>query len=203
MVFEKNLYLLATATAAFLGTRNNSWPSLSDLIWQNQFPEFDVIYRDEPLTPEQEVLFEAWKNGTTGFPMLDASMRQLASDGWMNFRMRAQAVTMLCLVFGISWHHGARYFMQQLVDGDVAVNYWQWQMQAGITNPLSPIFRIYNPTKNLIERDPNLSYIHEWLPELKDCETHEAVLNKAKPIVDFTKNKKLYADVVSNIRRQV
>lgn len=174
-----------------------------DLMWQNQFPEFDKIYRNEALTTEQQVLFEAWKTGTTGFPMLDASMRQLAADGWMNFRMRAQAVTMLCLVFGISWHHGARYFMQQLVDGDIAVNHWQWQMQAGITNPLSPIFRIYNPTKNLIERDPNLKYIHEWLPEYKNCLTHEAVLSQAQPIVDFTKNKKLYGDVVSQIRREV
>ena len=174
-----------------------------DLIWQNQFPEFDAVYRDEPLTVEQTLLFEAWKNGTTGFPMLDASMRQLAAEGWMNFRMRAQAVTMLCLVFGISWHHGARYFMQQLVDGDVAINHWQWQMQAGITNPLSPIFRIYNPSKNLLERDPKLKYVHEWLPEYQHCLTHEAVLSHAKPIVDFALNKKVYADIVSRTRRQV
>lgn len=174
-----------------------------DLIWQNQYAEFDEIYQDEPLTGQQAALFEAWKSGTTGFPMLDASMRQLAADGWMNFRMRAQAVTMLCLVFGISWHHGARYFMQQLVDGDIAINHWQWQMQAGITNPLSPIFRIYNPTKNLIERDPKLRYIHEWLPEYRHCSTHAAVLVQAKPIVDFATQKKIHGDTVSRLRRQV
>ncbi len=174
-----------------------------ELIWKNRFSEFDEFYKDEPLSPEKQKLFEAWQAGTTGFPLLDASMRELAADGWMNFRMRAQAVTMLCIVFGVSWHHGARHFMQQLVDGDVAINHWQWQMQAGITNPLSPIFRIYSPSKNLRERDPSLQYIHRWLPEYKNCRTVKDVLDQATPIVDYAVNKKIYGDQIAHLRRTV
>ncbi|MDJ0592997.1 MAG: FAD-binding domain-containing protein [Pleurocapsa sp. MO_226.B13] len=80
-------------------------------------------------------LFEAWYEGRTGYPMVDASMRQLNSMGWMNFRMRAMCVTFLCINCGVSWHHGARYFMSKLVDGNIAINHWQWQAQAGVTNP--------------------------------------------------------------------
>ena len=89
--------------------------------------------------------------------------------------------------------------MQKLVDGDVAINHWQWQMQAGVTNPLSDTFRIYNPTTNLKERDSKLQYIHEWLPEYADCQTVDDVLNQAQPIVDWRSGeheKGLLADAI-------
>lgn len=174
-----------------------------ELKWKNAYPEFDAVYSAAPLEGIYAERFEHWKNGTTGFPLLDASMRALNEHGWMNFRMRAQAATMLTIIFGVSWHHGAEYFMKKLVDGDVAINHWQWQMQAGVTNPLSETFRIYNPTTSLRERDPKLQYIHEWLPEYADCKTVDEVLNRAKPIVDWKYERRERGGRISNIRRNV
>ena len=174
-----------------------------EIKWQNAYPEFDEQYNDKPLEPLYAERFEHWKNGTTGFPLLDASMRALNENGWMNFRMRAQAATMLTIIFGVSWHHGAEYFMKKLVDGDVAINHWQWQMQAGVTNPLSETFRIYNPTTNLAQRDPTLQYVHEWLPEYSNCKTVEDVLSQARPIVDWKYERRTRGAYISNIRRQV
>jgi deoxyribodipyrimidine photo-lyase len=110
---------------------------------------------------------------------------------------------MLTIIFGVSWHHGAEYFMQKLVDGDVAINHWQWQMQAGVTNPLSDTFRIYNPTTNLKERDSKLQYIHEWLPEYADCQTVDDVLNQAQPIVDWSYERRTRGGYISHLRRLV
>mgnify|MGYP001028593197 CR=1 FL=1 len=174
-----------------------------EIMWQNRFPEFNEVYTDEPLNTEKQQLFDAWCNGTTGFPLLDASMRHLNEDGWMNFRMRAQAATMLTIIFGVSWHHGARYFMQKLVDGDIAINHWQWQMQAGVTNPLSKTFRIYNPTKNLQTKDPDLKYVHHWLPEMRKHKTIEDVLLHAKPIIDYSQARKINGKIISDIRKVV
>ncbi len=138
-----------------------------ELAWQNRYGEFDQYYSPQPLTGEKQALFTAWREGNTGFPMVDASMRQLNQMGWMNFRMRAMCVTFLTINCGVSWHHGARYFMSRLVDGNIAINHWQWQAQAGVTNPLSKTFRIYNPTKNLEDKDPYLQFVRHWIPELK------------------------------------
>ena len=179
------------------------YASHPELKWKNAYPEFDEQYNDKPLEGVYADRFEHWKNGTTGFPLLDASMRALNENGWMTFRMRAQAATMLTIIFGVSWHHGAEYFLQKLVDGDVAINHWQWQMQAGITNPLSETFRIYNPTTNLRDRDPKLQYIHEWLPEYADCKTVEEALAKARPIVDWKYERRERGTHISNLRRKV
>ena len=123
--------------------------------------------------------------------MVDASMRQLNQMGWMNFRMRAMCVTFLTINCGVSWHHGARYFMSKLVDGDIAINHWQWQAQAGVTNPISKTFRIYNPTKNLQDKDPNLQFVRYWIPELsgysiKDLlsRTYISTSNYPEPVLD-------------------
>ena len=173
-----------------------------ELVEENAYREFDEHYNWQPLDKEHAAYFEHWKYGTTGFPLLDASMRQLNAQGFMNFRMRAQAVTMLTIIFGVSWQWGARYFMQKLVDGDIAINHWQWQMQAGIVNPLSPVFRIYNPDKNLRERDPKLAYIREWCPEYDDCISPDEVLKKANPIVNWSERRKVNGKIISELRKQ-
>ncbi|WP_373528933.1 FAD-binding domain-containing protein, partial [Nostoc sp.] len=116
-----------------------------ELVDTNRYREFDEYYSPAELNEEKQELFAAWKEGQTGFPLVDASMRQLKTMGWMNFRMRAMCATFLCINCGISWHHGAEHYMQQLIDGDLAIDHFQWQMQAGVTNPLSDTFRIYNP----------------------------------------------------------
>lgn len=173
-----------------------------ELSWKNRFPEYDSLYNEQPLSAQQQEYFERWQNGETGFPLLDAAMKQLKHDGFINFRMRAMAATFLTINCGVSWHHGARHFMNCLVDGDIAINHWQWQMQAGITNPLSPAFRIYSPTKNLQDRDSSANYVHFWLPETRG-QNVAAILDAAQPMLDFKETKKINGKVVSDLRKLV
>jgi deoxyribodipyrimidine photo-lyase len=172
------------------------------LIWKNRFAEFDEVYNEEELTPQKQEYFERWKAGETGFPLLDAAMRQLKHDGFINFRMRAMAATFLTINCGVSWHHGARHFMNCLVDGDIAINHWQWQMQAGITNPLSPTFRMYSPTKNFRDRDPRADYVHFWLPETRSKDV-DTILAEAKPMLDFNAARKTNGKIISDLRKKV
>ena len=181
-----------------------------EIAHQNRYREFDDWYSNTPLDEEHQQLFQAWQDGETGFPLVDASMRQLREMGWMNFRMRAMCATFLTINCGVSWHHGARHFMQNLVDGDLSINNWQWQMQAGITNPLSETFRIYNPAKNLVEKDPNLEFVRFWVPELCGYTQEEIAQGVyrseafySEPIVDWQLTRKVNGKVVSNLRQQV
>ncbi|BAZ44277.1 DNA photolyase, FAD-binding protein [Chondrocystis sp. NIES-4102] len=180
-----------------------------ELAYKNRYWEFDQWYCWDKLEGEKLALFQAWCVGKTGFPMVDASMRQLNSMGWMNFRMRAMCVTFLCINCGVSWHHGAEYFMSRLVDGDIAINHWQWQAQAGVTNPMSKTFRIYNPTKNLQEHDPYLQFVYHWIPELKGYSMKEilseqyAATSYPKPILDLKQTRKLNGKIVADLRSKV
>ena len=181
-----------------------------ELAFKNRYPEFDEWYSAEILTGEKQELFEAWCAGKTGFPLVDASMRQLNTIGWMNFRLRAMCVTFLCINCGVSWHHGASYFMSRLVDGDIAINHWQWQAQAGVTNPMSKTFRIYNPTKNLQDKDPQLQFVRYWIPELKPYSLKEllaaeysATNNYPQPILDLKQTRKVNGKVVADLRKKV
>ncbi|MEH2157170.1 FAD-binding domain-containing protein [Nostoc sp.] len=155
-------------------------------------------------------MFHAWQEGMTGFPLLDASMRQLKTMGWMNFRMRAMCATFLTINCGISWHHGARHYMNYLVDGDLAIDNWQWQMQAGVTNPLSDTFRIYNPNKNIQEKDPDLKFIYYWVSELKGYSLPEIIQGKyigissyPETILDWAKTRKINGKIISDLRKKV
>jgi deoxyribodipyrimidine photo-lyase len=181
-----------------------------DIAYKNRFAEFDECYTHDELTPEKQELYRAWQLGETGFPMVDASMRQLRTMGWMNFRMRAMCATFLTINCGISWHHGAKHYMNYLVDGDLAIDNWQWQMQAGVTNPLSDTFRIYNPTKNIEERDPDLRFIPYWIPELQGYSLPEIIQGAyigrstyPQPMLDWSQTRKINGKIVSDLRKQV
>ena len=181
-----------------------------ELAFKNPYPEFNDWYSPEPLTAEKQELFQAWCAGKTGFPLVDASMRQLKTMGWINFRMRAMCVTFLCINCGVSWHYGAQYFMSKLVDGNIAINHWQWQAQAGVTNPMSKTFRIYNPTKNLEEKDPQLQFVRYWLPELKPYSLKEllsgqytATSSYPQPILDYKQTRRVNGKIVSDLRTKV
>ena len=180
-----------------------------ELAQTNRYPEFDEYYSNQPLTGEKLALFTAWCEGKTGYPMVDASMRQLDLMGWMNFRMRAMCVTFLTINCGVSWHHGASYFMSRLVDGNIAINHWQWQAQAGITNPLSKTFRIYNPTKNLADKDPDLQFVYYWIPELRGYSKSQILKGQCdrniypQPILDWKQTRKINGKIVSDLRNKV
>jgi deoxyribodipyrimidine photo-lyase len=179
-----------------------------EIAYSNRYRDFDDLYTPEALSSAKQELFQAWQQGMTGFPLIDASMRQLKTMGWMNFRMRAMCATFLTINCGISWHHGAKHYMNYLVDGDLAIDNWQWQMQAGVTNPLSDTFRIYNPNKNISDKDPEGSFIYYWIPELKgyslqDILTEKYISNSSYPqaILDWSKTRKVNGKRVSDLRK--
>jgi deoxyribodipyrimidine photo-lyase len=111
-------------------------------------------------------LVTAWKRGQTGYPMVDASMRCLERTGWLNFRMRAMCASFLCDLLQQPWKIGADWFYYHLLDADPAINYTQFQIQAGVDG--TNMMRIYNPRKQVSDNDPDGEFITNWVPELAD-----------------------------------
>jgi deoxyribodipyrimidine photo-lyase len=110
--------------------------------------------------------FEAWAAGRTGYPIVDAGMRQLLAEGWMHNRLRMIVASFLVKDLHIEWTRGARHFMRHLVDGDLASNQHGWQWTAGTGTDAAPYFRIFNPVTQGAKFDPDGAYIRRWVPEL-------------------------------------
>ena len=111
---------------------------------------------------------EAWRRGRTGFPVVDAGMRQLRSTGWMHNRVRMIVASFLVKDLHLEWQHGARHFMRWLVDGDLASNQHGWQWTAGCGTDAAPYFRVFNPTTQGEKFDPDGRYVRRWVEELRD-----------------------------------
>ncbi|MGI4788217.1 MAG: cryptochrome/photolyase family protein [Janthinobacterium lividum] len=124
-------------------------------------PQYDALEWEN-----DETLFEAWKTGKTGYPIVDAAMRQLNSVAWMHNRGRMIVASFLTKDLLIDWRWGEKYFMQQLVDGDQAANNGGWQWAAGTGTDAQPYFRIFNPTSQGEKFDPEGTYVKRWIPEL-------------------------------------
>ncbi|GEN53475.1 cryptochrome/photolyase family protein [Halobacillus faecis] len=124
-------------------------------------------YRGIPWNNDDEML-EKWKEGQTGFPLIDAAMRQLNETGWMHNRLRMAVASFLTKDLLMDWREGERYFSERLVDYDPASNIggWQWAASTG-TDPV-PYFRVFNPTRQSERFDPHGRFIKEWLPELEN-----------------------------------
>jgi deoxyribodipyrimidine photo-lyase len=110
--------------------------------------------------------FEAWKDGRTGYPIVDAGMRQLLAIGWMHNRLRMIAASFLVKDLHIEWTLGAQHFMDYLIDGDLANNQHGWQWVAGTGTDPAPFFRIFNPVLQGRKFDPDGDYVRRYLPEL-------------------------------------
>lgn len=110
-----------------------------------------------------------WKEGKTGFPIIDGSMRKLWEAGWIDNRKRLLVSDFLTKLYLIKWTYGAEWFMDTLVDADEANNYSSWQWVSGCSDFSWPFFRIFNPLKNSIEIDPNGEFIKKWVKELDAC----------------------------------
>ena len=117
---------------------------------------------------DHAALFERWCAGTTGFPIVDAGMRQLSALGFMHNRLRMITSMFLTKDLRIYWRDGEAFFLRKLVDGEIASNNGGWQWSAGTGADAAPYFRIQNPWTQSQRFDPNGDYIREWVPELRD-----------------------------------
>lgn len=111
--------------------------------------------------------FTAWKRGETGFPLVDAGMRQLLAEGWMHNRVRMVVASFLSKDLHVWWPHGAAHFLDLLIDGDVASNAHGWQWVAGTGTDAAPYFRVFNPTAQAEKFDPRGDYVRRYVPELR------------------------------------
>jgi deoxyribodipyrimidine photo-lyase len=118
--------------------------------------------------PGADAAFEAWVAGQTGYPLVDAGMRQLTNEGWMHNRVRMSAASFLVKDLHLDWRRGAAYFMRALVDGDLASNQHGWQWVAGTGTDASPYHRVFNPILQSKRFDPDGEYIRRYVPELRD-----------------------------------
>jgi deoxyribodipyrimidine photo-lyase len=120
------------------------------------------IAYDEPGAP-----FTAWQAGRTGYPIVDAGQRQLLATGWMHNRVRMITASFLTKDLHVWWPHGARWFLDRLLDGDLASNAHGWQWVAGTGTDAAPYFRVFNPTTQGERFDPAGDYVRAWVPELR------------------------------------
>jgi deoxyribodipyrimidine photo-lyase len=154
-------YLRELAFRDFYAAVLHQWPASA---WRNWNPTFDAIEVDTG--PDAEAVFEAWKQGRTGYPIVDAGMRQLLATGFMHNRVRMIVASFLVKDLHLPWQWGARWFMEQLVDGDVASNQHGWQWCAGTGTDAAPYFRVFNPTAQGEKFDRAGDYVRRWVPEL-------------------------------------
>ena len=134
---------------------------------RNANSEFQARYRGKISWSRSERRFAAWREGRTGYPLVDAGMRQLKREGWMHNRARLVVGSFLTKDLGIDWRWGERFFMRMLIDGDAANNNGNWQWIASVgTDPQPPYRRIFNPTRQMATHDPHGRYVRHHLPEL-------------------------------------
>ncbi len=193
---------------------------LSELVWRDFYQMILDVYPklekssfkdhcDQIQWPGNLEHFELWKNGQTGFPIVDSAMRCFKETGMMNNRLRMIVASFLCKTLLLNWRFGEEYFAEMLLDFDMAANNggWQWSASTGVD--AQPYFRIFNPTAQSEKFDPDGEFIKQWCPELRLYDKkhiHEPYITKIeiqraakcligkdypKPIVDYKKNREL------------
>jgi deoxyribodipyrimidine photo-lyase len=135
---------------------------------ENFDPKFDRMPYDTGREAEER--FAAWQEGRTGFPAIDAAMRQLRGEAWMHNRMRMAVASFLVKDLHLPWWRGARHFLDLLVDGDLPSNQHGWQWAAGTGTDAAPYFRVFNPVTQGERFDPQGDYVRRWVPELAGIE---------------------------------
>jgi len=168
----------AELAAGSAEARHGAEAWLTELIWREfyitilyHFPEVqrrafrskmrNISWRNDT----QE--FRAWAEGRTGYPVVDAAMRQLRQTGWMHNRARMISASFLTKDLLIDWRRGEKHFMRHLIDGDPAANNGGWQWTAGTGTDAAPYFRIFNPALQSLKFDPQGAYIRRFVPELR------------------------------------
>jgi deoxyribodipyrimidine photo-lyase len=189
---------LGPSEAASAYRRELAWREFyADVLWHEPESarrdlrrEFAELEYDDP-----GERFEAWKQGRTGFPVVDAGMREMLATGRMHNRVRMVVASFLVKDLHVWWRHGARFFMEWLADGDLASNQQNWQWVAGSGTDPAPFFRVFNPATQGRKFDPDGDYVRRWVPELADLpakQIHEPqdVPGYPAPIVDHAAERK-------------
>jgi deoxyribodipyrimidine photo-lyase len=173
---------------------------------ENHRREYDAVaWNEDPKG------FEAWCEGRTGYPIVDAGMRQLRATGWMHNRVRMIVASFLTKDLLIDWREGERFFFQRLVDGDPASNNGGWQWAASTGTDAQPYFRIFNPVAQGRRWDPQGRYVRRWVPELQevpDAHVHapwESALpgDYPPPLVDHAERRELALERFGSARASV
>lgn len=171
---------------------------IRQLVWRDFYSQIlffnpRVIEKSESLKPKYDNIkwknnkrhFLAWTKGETGFPVVDAGMRQLNETGFMHNRARLITASFLIKNLQVDWRLGERYFAQKLVDYDPASNNGNWQWVSGGGADSSPYFRIFNPWTQQQKFDPDAKYIRKWIPQLKNISTKD-IHNWTETYVKYT-----------------
>lgn len=171
-------------TAWYMGGLGaDTW--LSELIWRDFY--FQILHHNPQIAdgkaykaefdslpfPNKQDYFDAWCSGQTGYPLIDAAMRQLNSTGFMHNRLRMVAASFLVKDLLVDWRWGERYFAQKLIDFDLSANNGGWQWAASTGCDAQPWFRIFNPITQSEKFDASGKFIRKYVPELKECNEQE------------------------------
>jgi deoxyribodipyrimidine photo-lyase len=135
-------------------------------VWTSVDPVIQGMAWDSGATADAR--FEAWRAGRTGYPYIDAGLRQLLAEGWMHNRLRMATASFLIKDLHLPWQRGAEHFLEHLVDGDYASNNHGWQWVAGSGPQAAPFFRIFNPLTQGEKFDPSGDFVRTYVPELRD-----------------------------------
>ncbi|UNH30892.1 deoxyribodipyrimidine photo-lyase [Moellerella wisconsensis] len=201
-----------------------SW--LNELIWREFYHHLIVAFpdlcRNKPFIAWTKNLawssdsthLLAWQQGKTGYPIVDAAMRQMNTTGWMHNRLRMISASFLVKDLLINWREGEEYFMRQLVDGNFAANNGGWQWSASTGTDASPWFRIFNPTTQGKKFDPQGKFIRQWIPELQRvpdkyihtphewADSQKVILDYPQPIVDHSEARKITLEAFERAKNQ-
>jgi deoxyribodipyrimidine photo-lyase len=181
---------------------------LNELIWRDFYHmilwNFPQVGKGKAFKPAYDTIewrtdtgeFKKWCEGQTGFPIVDAGMRELNETGWMHNRVRMIVASFLCKHLLLDWRLGEAYFAEKLLDFDLASNNGGWQWAAGSGCDAAPYFRIFNPYLQTKRFDPDLTYIKKWVPEYQE-------FNYPKPIVDHEMARKRCLETYSKALRKV
>jgi deoxyribodipyrimidine photo-lyase len=201
--------LIAARQSGISGDGIETW--INEIAWRDFYVHilyhYPRVSMHRAFKPETEALvwnepgehFEAWKEGRTGIPIVDAAMRQLKQSGWMHNRLRMITAMFLTKNLFIDWRLGEAWFMQNLVDGFLASNNGGWQWSASTGTDAAPYFRVFNPVTQSERFDPKGEFIRQWVPELAKLDNkriHDpskgGVIPKGypRPIVDLKESRK-------------